>query len=251
MDKKTLIIAFLLTFTFLVFLCLCFLVLIPQEVTEETQLQNLGKVSHPKALISKDQRLSQKFVKWKTPWNQSKITIFEWDDMIGDEKCHDMFNVAMYDYDAGDCCLIPLPIKSISSCERCICHKRIEDCPFPYLISDGWCHDENFKESCLFDGGDCDPEPDVWSPPPTYCGFPMRTTLGDGVCDDRANEPWCYYDLGDCCKKDAIFDFCEECKCEVEFESSGACVEPSLVGNGNCDPFLNNEGCLFDGGDCY
>ena len=101
-------------------------------------------------------------------------------------------------------------------------------------------------------GGDCDdPELDVWSPPPTYCGFPMRTTLGDGVCDDRANEPWCYYDLGDCCKKDAIFDFCEECKCEVEFESSGGCIEPSLVGNGNCDPFLNNEGCLFDGGDCY
>ena len=252
MEKKTYIIVSLLTFTFLVFLSLCFFVLIPHKVPEETQIQNVGKSSHPKALISKDQRLTQnqKFVKWKQPWGD--ITYPEWDEMIGDKICHDVFNLAMYDYDAGDCCLIPMPIDSISFCQRCICHKRTQDCPFPYLIGDGNCQEDAlFNENCLFDGGDCDPEPDdAWSPTPDSCGFPMRDTLGDGVCDDKANEPWCYYDLGDCCKKDSIFDFCQECRCQVDFESDGVCVEPSLVGNGNCDPFLNYKGCLFDGGDC-
>jgi len=93
--------------------------------------------------------------------------------MIGDKTCHDVFNVAMYDYyDAGDCCLIPMPIFTISFCQRCICHKRTQDCPFPYLIGDGNCQgDILFNENCLFDGGDCDPEPDDDDSPPAYCGL--------------------------------------------------------------------------------
>ena len=246
MDKKPYILAFILLFTFLI---IFFAIPTQEEAPKETQLENRGKLSHPKVFISKIQRLSQEFVHYEYHWHDTKIR--KWDDVIGNGVCQDLFNVAMYDYDGGDCCLIPMPIKSIGYCERCICHKRIENCPFPYLMSEGFCHEVNNNENCLWDGGDCDdPEP-VWSPPPTYCGFPMRLGLGDGICDDSANEPWCYYDLGDCCKKDAIFDLCQECRCQVKFEPDGICVEPSLVGNGNCDPFLNNEGCLFDGGDCY
>ena len=44
--------------------------------------------------------------------------------------------------------------------------------------------------------------------------------IGDSYCDDENNKEECFYDGGDCCGTHVHQDFCTECQCLEEVESS-------------------------------
>ena len=72
--------------------------------------------------------------------------------------------------------------------------------------------------------------------------------IGDGYCDDGNNKAECNFDGGDCCGSCVNMEFCIECLCLSEQNSStGGQV---LIGNGFCNDGLNKAECNFDGGDC-
>ena len=77
--------------------------------------------------------------------------------------------------------------------------------------------------------------------------------LGDGVCDAALNNEGCGFDLGDCCASTATgrgpFATCAD-PAEVEFDAACGASNAKFIGDGRCDPQLDTEACLFDGGDC-
>ena len=84
--------------------------------------------------------------------------------------------------------------------------------------------------------------------------------VGDGNCDDITNILICNYDGGDCCIEAIITDYCSECRCFEEVESTTAtatttiallsCNSEDLINDGYCDDITNTMICNYDGGDC-
>ena len=156
-------------------------------------------------------------------------------------------------------------------------------------IGDGRCDDENNNEECGYDGGDCcdctvkttleyfyaeddrfcrDPNSDCVDP--RVASYPNCTNgnipeIGNGQCDSENNNKGCHYDGGDCCDCNTTDD------ASSPYYFSTLCVDPSAscydssakalqsnctdgyiprIGDGECDTDNNNEGCLYDGGDC-
>ena len=93
-----------------------------------------------------------------------------------------------------------------------------------------------------------------------YGGCYPYWKVGDGWCDDDANIYICNYGGGDCCG--GITDYCYVCQCigggvpgggwgtTAPPTDSGACYQPSWLGDGYCDDSTNSEVCQYDGGDC-
>ena len=112
-----------------------------------------------------------------------------------------------------------------------------------------------------------------WEGNPACC-VPNPRFIGDGACDPDApyNIEVCDFDGGDCCKGTCNKDSAFGCTVKEgdELADYGPfgfyCVDPSKlnainsnfcqtdekyrVGDGNCDPMLNNQDCNYDGGDC-
>ena len=75
-------------------------------------------------------------------------------DLVGDGICDDETNVAVCNYDGGDCCLAYV---NKDRCTKCRCHAR-EACALgnnPFTVGDGCCNIENNNKECLHDGLDC------------------------------------------------------------------------------------------------
>ena len=102
-------------------------------------------------------------------------------------------------------------------------------------------------------------------------GFPNCTYpsyyIGDGYCDYFTNNEACGWDGGDCCECTCVLNLERDSSCEPNsfscMNQDSGCVNSSLleyincsngyvspIGNGLCDPHLNNEACGWDGGDC-
>ena len=111
--------------------------------------------------------------------------------------------------------LDPIGIEHIDEDPRCK----------PVYIGDGLCDDENNRESCQFDQGDCCRPP---TSPFVKCEeclcldekhkdyevcFGIDLAKGDHICDDFMNVPECDYDGNDCCKPWASFSNCDQCEC--------------------------------------
>ena len=145
--------------------------------------------------------------------------------MIGDGYCDDRFNLPIQgcENDGGDCCGNDV---NTLFCDHCIC-----------------------LEEVAIDNERC----------------PFKIDLKNGRCNDFANIEECGYDGGDCCDPDSSFDFCTECQCimtdvatalnqiqtTVDLKSKCAFLaHEELIGDGYCQPKLNNADCSFDGGDC-
>ena len=154
-------------------------------------------------------------------------------------------------------------------------------------LRDGRCDDSNNNEECLYDGGDCcpcscingltytcgindffcrDPSSDCVDPHIDMypaCTDGIIPEIGNGQCEENNNNEYCGFDGGDCCEctriedgSSSVFSLC--------VDPSAACFDPAAValqsnctsgyirsiGNGRCDVGNNNEGCLYDGGDC-
>ena len=72
--------------------------------------------------------------------------------------------------------------------------------------------------------------------------------IGNGYCEDGNNKAECNFDGGDCCGSCVNTEFCIECLCLSEQNSStGGQI---FIGNGYCDDGLNKAECNFDVGDC-
>ena len=56
------------------------------------------------------------------------------------------------------------------------------------------------------------------------CSDPDWT--GDGICDDATNTEECDWDGGDCCKSDSSYEFCEECQCKGQPETTDPVETP-------------------------
>ena len=179
---------------------------------------------------------------------------------------------------------------------------QYENCTNGYIygIQDGYCHTENNNAECDFDGGDCcnctlsDNGSSIYNETlisslncvnqsdPCYnqkavalqasCTNGTISHIQNGDCDMENNNEGCLYDGGDCCEctqndnGSSIYNETRETRV-----SSLACVDPSnpcynlnavavranctdstilSIQNGYCDIDNNNEGCLYDGGDC-
>ena len=153
----------------------------------------------------------------------------------GDGYCDDYRNKEACFFDGGDCCGSNI---NTAYCNECICYEDI-DCKAPLeWIGDGFCDDKTNNEGCQYDGGDCcGPNVNtaycsdcICCSDPTTCvtttsqatTTPFGTTgsnscnqgwIGDGYCDDINNNQYCNFDGGDCCGSNANTDWCTECLC--------------------------------------
>ena len=95
----------------------------------------------------------------------------------------------------------------------------------------------------------------------SVCSNDLVDFLGDGYCDDEANTEACLYDMGDCCDFNSISQsLCIECFCYGDLPPITWCTNEIIIavhnewknnlGDGQCDPELNNENYFFDAGDC-
>ncbi|CAM9785170.1 unnamed protein product, partial [Ectocarpus fasciculatus] len=170
---------------------------------------------------------------------------------FADGVCDKFHNNAECGYDGGDCCSCTCVdggefkcgdygFACIDPSAECVDDDGItailvENCGFPGAIGNGICDNDNNKEECGYDGGDCcsctcqvpaefmeekfrcskfidyacvDPEAscvdddDITVNMLENCEY--ISSLGDGWCDLRNNNAECGYDGGDCC----------ECTCE-------------------------------------
>ena len=84
------------------------------------------------------------------------------------------------------------------------------------------------------------------------CWYPDY--IGDGNCQDVNNHIGCNFDGGDCCGSCVNMEFCIECLCLSEQNSSTGgqvCNKVGYyIGDGYCVDWLNKAECNFDGGDC-
>ena len=164
-------------------------------------------------------------------------------------------------------------------------------------IQDGICDTVNNNVECDFDGGDCcectlsDDGSSIYNEAlisslncvdpsnPCYnlhavalqasCANGTIAWIHNGYCDINNNNEGCLYDGGDCCEC-TLSDDGSSIYNETLISSLN-CVDPSdpcynlhavalqascangtiaLIHNGYCDINNNNEGCLYDGGDC-
>ena len=100
----------------------------------------------------------------------------------------------------------------------------------------------------------------------SVCSNDLVDFLGDGYCDDEANTEACLYDKGDCCDVHSISQsLCIECfcyadlpsllgsitqQCTANFLAVELAVKGQKLGDGQCNPELNNLENFFDAGDC-
>ncbi|CAN0443611.1 unnamed protein product [Pylaiella littoralis] len=152
---------------------------------------------------------------------------------VGDGVCDTSNNVALCEFDGGDCC----PSTRVSCAEDCT-----ED-----------------TRNCL--------NPSASDYP--YSAYPNCTSIEgnliyiqDAICDEVNNYAQCGYDGGDCCPSTCILSDNSYCP-----EDNSLCADPSAVdfgwpgyenctgylprtGNGLCYMGNNNAECGYDGGDC-
>ena len=139
--------------------------------------------------------------------------------MVGDSICNDEANHLECNYDAGDCCGSCIVKQYCSDCQ-CLGEDHRGNSFSSPSIGDGFCHDDNNKAECNFDGGDC-------------CGSCVNTEhciecacyhevsgngipnglVEDGFCNDETNNPDCNYDGGDCCGSCVVKQYCSNCEC--------------------------------------
>ena len=102
-----------------------------------------------------------------------------------------------------------------------------------------------------------------------YCGYDYPKCghcvtnplwIGDGLCDEHLNNPECGNDGGDCADLMSLPGFTKTPSDHLEgitkTTEESTCVFPpdtlpTWLGNGICDPALNNALCDWDGNDCH
>ena len=99
------------------------------------------------------------------------------------------------------------------------------------------------------------------------CAKGDKDKIGNLMCDYENNNEACAYDGGDCCPCTKYSswsdDYVQEAWDMFCRDPSSGCLDPRVdmypnctngvipdIGDGWCDAANNNEGCLFDGGDC-
>ena len=89
-------------------------------------------------------------------------------------------------------------------------------------IGDNSCDDENNKQECNYDSGDCcgsNVNTDWCTECICYADLDCPASLaliGNSFCNDEANTAGCSYDGGDCCGNCPNTDLCTECACHDE-----------------------------------
>ena len=160
--------------------------------------------------------------------------------MVHNGFCNDETNIAVCNFDGGDCCLSTV---NKEHCSDCSCHHQ-QTClagVHPLLGGDGHCHDELNNLDCNYDGGDCCLSP-VNTEYCSDCSCHLQQTcfagvhpfVGDGYCDDELNTADCNYDSRDCCVN-VNSAYCSECSC-LELQS-GFIKSPGFPGG--YDSYLN------------
>ena len=165
---------------------------------------------------------------------------------IGDGFCDLKNNNEDCMYDGGDCCLCPTSDADSWSDDSSSISSSFSLCVDP----DGACYDKDNIAIQL------------------NCTNGYIQGIGDGFCNLENNNAGCDYDGGDCCdcgrnrlphygySSDAVFSLCidpdETCSRSASGTSQSNCTNGlnEGIGNGRCDEENNNEGCLYDGGDC-
>ena len=158
--------------------------------------------------------------------------IKEW---MGNLKCNHINNNEECAYDGGDCC-------------PCTNYGSLSD----DLVDERWdmlCRDP--RSGCL------DPRVDMYP----RCTDGVIPDIGDGWCDMVNNNKGCLFDGGDCCdctraSNGSSFSLCADpdaaCYNPTAATVQSSCINGVMefIGDGVCDAFNNNKGCLYDGGDC-
>ncbi len=175
-------------------------------------------------------------------------------DYLSDSYCDFELNNNECLFDGGDCCLEK---SNCINCDNCICH-----------------------ETGLSHCAAVDIDPNEWEqlhPDLVNCTIAHHNShfFSDGFCDSESdfNNRECLYDGGDCCLENANCKYCDSCICHKtgvahctasdadfnldEWEQVHAdlvnCTSDAntdYFSDGICDSDLNNQDCLFDGGDC-
>ena len=121
---------------------------------------------------------------------------------------------------------------NIENCTHLYNERNQYSCSFEY-IGDEICDDENNKEECDWDGGDCcGSNVNI-----EYCNFCechepnfevkqcKYKHISNGICNDVNNNEECKWDGGDCCGDDVVTTECSACEC----------LEPFRWNDDNCD----------------
>ena len=216
---------------------------------------------------------------------------------IGNQRCDEKNNNEECGYDGGDCCectrtddgslSFSLCVDPSASCYDPVAVALQSNCTDGNIpdIEDGQCNEENNNEGCLYDGGDCcectrtndlssspfslcvDPSAPCYDPAATAlqssCPNGYIASIGDGQCNEKNNNEGCLYDGGDCCectrihnRSSSSFSLCVDpsapCYDHTAVALKSNCPEGHIanIEDGQCDEKNNNEGCLYDGGDC-
>ena len=217
---------------------------------------------------------------------------------IGDGQCDENNNNERCGFDGGDCCectrigdgsssIFSLCVDPSAACFDPAAVALQSNCTSGYIpsIGNGWCDVGNNNAGCLYDGGDCcdctsvddgssfafslcvDPSATCFDPTAvallSNCTGGYIPSIGNGSCDIKNNNEGCLFDGGDCCECTLIgnessssFSLCVDpsasCFDLAAVALQSNCTDGSIseIGNGRCDLGNNNEGCLFDGGDC-
>eukprot|EP00903_Cladosiphon_okamuranus_P014618 g13556.t1 len=157
--------------------------------------------------------------------------------------CDQDLNTPECNYDGGDCCSCTCEDKPNQECggrdgfacidpdAQCvddddITVNMLEECGWVGGIGNGYCDEENNKEACNYDGGDC-------------CQCTCDPTNAD---DDQGCGRWsnfaCIDPLAPCVDDDSVtVDMIDIC-------------DAGSIGNGYCDDYNNTPECAYDGGDC-
>ncbi len=143
--------------------------------------------------------------------------------------CEDQYNRSECCYDGGDCIFID---QHMELCPSCILDHYVT------YVTNQRCDNLFNNHDCCFDGGYC--HLDVCS---TCKDQKLKLKINDGICDSVLMQfPKCCNDGDDCLGTIGFIETaCATC------QVSGA---NAFLGTGQCDEFMNNHVCCFDGGDC-
>ncbi len=142
--------------------------------------------------------------------------------------CEEQYNYSDCCFDGGDC----YDDRQEVICRTC----SLEH--YQAYISNKRCDSLFNNLDCCFDGGFC--EVDACS---TCKDDKLKLMVNDGVCDPiLVQMRECCKDIGDCQNEIGLLDaLCGTC------QVSGS---HAFLGNGQCDPGMDNHQCCFDNGDC-
>ena len=202
---------------------------------------------------------------------------------IANDKCEHIFDTLECCFDAGSCllstclsCKSPAVLHKINDnfCDKDIAHRDCcydggdcnmevilattkggcKGCPVTdgiLFLADGRCNDFMNTPNCCFDGGDCD----VLELMDCHHCVDFKEHLihvGDFVCDLKPSQSMpCCYDGNDCHSLPrtpmSYLYVCEEHCHTKDFRPRDFTF---TIGDGICQPELNNANCCFDGFDC-